>query len=930
MSSTKTAPHAPVETGVNEVDASFVPRTAQNIQEENQDWENKWTNILQTEMQNYLSIDLFCCAMLTQMDLNFPQNGEVIRQPSYLRIAAALDMLDIMLPVLGPHQPVMTRLRDEFVRAIYMPEKRKGTNDSTAETGNFYQGTVRKCNSTRLNTLLPLAAQRGGVRGVKGGGTEAVREGGSYFSRTPYFKSGIRTVNDHEFLRGLDKLVKGLEHEKSVLTKNVKELKIERTVLEKRIEGFQMREQILEQQTESNTRKWENKIKSLEEEVDSLSSKLEEAMLTGLVSGKSRERQKLDGDEEHHSGADYGGGHHGHLHHSQTMPVSHMSLQDAEVAQKRHEHEIMVLGLFQTLSTTLIELSRKEVEGVCGEMRATTNRFENTATMRMLLKTDETHLDLDRIKNEDLLTRWISCTLKQAFKDGKLRDGAAVMVNNLTTDLDDGMVLIDIFSLVLPDKYKWPEEKLQSARCASLEKRGEFFASTMVALTNDAEWEEFDFFSKESTLDKRCQFLSLLFLVLSDGRGSVWGPGLQLASNMNKVQDTAENIEHGAEKLMKTLKEATNSKNLLNVLGPLTGSALCEAVATFIANAKEVRSAVSDANQVLSDMHASTVSAQIRLLRLFSAKSNVMLKIEANKLKEEFERGKDAGFQEAKDMGLAHANMQRKSGQVIVFSRNRIKLGFSKLLLGNLNMDRFSDIATIEFEKGISPEQFVRWMEQCANSALHHYTAIVKLFRCYGRLEQHSENDEELLHPTPKGITIHVEQWMALLHDAKLLRLERDYSNQRISPLTALLIFRTSCRIKFFHYVDEDEIMLTTLDDAVSRVKKTNDRLMMPGLVEGLSRVAWTIIRQLSPLEISKSTVHDVFTCVATRCEQVDIDHFLTTSSSSQVKDQLKVISHCYHQNLSFIGLAVAVVPVEVCSRSFLFLQGTRIFSMVS
>ena len=171
---------------------------------------------------------------------------------------------------------------------------------------------------------------------------------------------------------------------------------------------------------------------------------------------------------------------------------------------------------------------------------------------------------------------------------------------------------------------------------------------------------------------------------------------------------------------------------------------------------------------------------------------------------------------------------------------------------------------------------------------------------------------------------------MALLHDAKLLRLERDYSNERISPLTALLIFRTSCRIKFFHYVDEDEIMLTTLDDAVSRVKKTNDKLMMPGLVEGLSRVAWTIIRQLSPLEISKSTVDDVFTFVATRCEQVDIDHFLTTSSSSQVKDQLKVTSHRYHQNLSFIGLAFALLSVEVCSRPCLFLEVPVYFPCVS
>jgi lipoyl(octanoyl) transferase len=51
--------------------------------------------------------------------------------------------------------------------------------------------------------------------------------------------------------------------------------------------------------------------------------------------------------------------------------------------------------------------------------------------------------------------------------------------------------------------------------------------------------------------------------------------------------------------------------------------------------------------------------------------------------------------------------------------------------------------AIMRLPQPIDVVNFVRWMEQCANSALHHYTAIVKLFRCYGRLEQHGENDEE-------------------------------------------------------------------------------------------------------------------------------------------------------------------------------------------
>jgi len=91
-------------------------------------------------------------------------------------------------------------------------------------------------------------------------------------------------------------------------------------------------------------------------------------------------------------------------------------------------------------------------------------------------------------------------------------------------------------------------------------------------------------------------------------------------------------------------------------------------------------------------------------------------------------------YQEAKDMGLVHANMQRQTGQLAEFAHTRVKNGFGKLLLGNLNMDRFHDIATAEFAQGINPEQLVRWMEQCAAITLLHYSAVVKVFRAYGTL----------------------------------------------------------------------------------------------------------------------------------------------------------------------------------------------------
>jgi len=96
--------------------------------------------------------------MLTQLDIKFPQvAGEGRGQPNHLRVAAALDMLDILTPVLGSFQPVISRLRDEFVEAIYMPEK----NTFSRQEGRG--GVVNKGKPMPLNTLKPLSAQRSGL-----------------------------------------------------------------------------------------------------------------------------------------------------------------------------------------------------------------------------------------------------------------------------------------------------------------------------------------------------------------------------------------------------------------------------------------------------------------------------------------------------------------------------------------------------------------------------------------------------------------------------------------------------------------------------------------------------------------------------------------------------------------------------------------------
>ena len=202
---------------------------------------------MQTEMQTFHSVELFCSAMLTQLDLSFPEGGEGSELPNYLRVAAALDMLDVIIPVLGSFQPVITRLRDEFVRAIYMPDKRKGKSGAGGgwvEAGNESRGASKKSEAMRLNTLKPLWAQKSHLWSVKGG-ADAVREGSSYFSRTPYFKSGIRTYSDNEWVREMDTMLKGLETQVKNLRQNGRDLETEKENLEKRIEGFQMRTQVL-------------------------------------------------------------------------------------------------------------------------------------------------------------------------------------------------------------------------------------------------------------------------------------------------------------------------------------------------------------------------------------------------------------------------------------------------------------------------------------------------------------------------------------------------------------------------------------------------------------------------------------------------------------------------------------------------------------
>ena len=92
----------------------------------------------------------------------------------------------------------MTRLRDEIVRAIYMPDIKLAKQ--------------RKDRGSKINS---------DGEGVGRTGTQPLEMEGGYFRRTPYFRSGIRTVSDQEFLREVEAKIKGLEKQVSGLQTKV-------------------------------------------------------------------------------------------------------------------------------------------------------------------------------------------------------------------------------------------------------------------------------------------------------------------------------------------------------------------------------------------------------------------------------------------------------------------------------------------------------------------------------------------------------------------------------------------------------------------------------------------------------------------------------------------------------------------------------------
>jgi hypothetical protein len=866
------------------IDASYVPRIPQTLQQEDVEWEAKWSNILLNEMSNFHSVEVFCRAMLMQMDITFPEIGKDADQPNYLRVAAALDMLDILIPVLGSFQPVMSRLRDEFVRGIYMPEKKgKMSEDADAKKRSMdISVSSQKHEGSRTRTVRSLSGNAIDSGSANVASSEAVRAGASYFSRTPYFKSGIRTATDAEWLRGMDQTMKALEASSKNLQLQVAELEMEKTVLEKRIEGFQLRTQTMETEMDLNGKRWAKKEATFLKEIEVLTEKLDVSMVQSQTAASDADHSTAEHSQsvslltKGASMARQG---------APAMPMYMPSAQDASAAGARLEKDRAVLQIIQKLANILIDFSRKESQNLCADMRATTQRFEKTPTVRMLLKQGETCVEFDRtsrFNTQELLTRWISAHLKQAVNNSLLPEGSTFVIKNLTTDLDDGLVLLDFINLVLPKDMKWPEEKVSTARIGSLETRGSLFAQTMVALTADPQWEEVDLFkSGDGSLDVRIRFLSLLYLLSASLNCTPWGTGQQLAANYNKMQDEAEHLEYCSDKLLQLLEAAALSSEPLSAIGPNTGASLFEAVKVLESHAAEARCRIADADAELHEMRVSTRISQTALMNLYSCKSNQLLKDVLGKSKKEFERGQEEGFEEAKRQGLIHAQMQRAMGQTEIFSRSRLKLGFAKLLLGNLDKDRFQDIATPEFERGLNPEHFVRWMEQCASVTLDHSTDIVKVFRCYARLQESRE------HPTADGISLHVEQFLALLQAADLLQTDGDFSREKISALQGVNVFRMACRVKYFHQVQVDSSQ--KLADALNEIQRDNENtLKMPNFIEALARISWTIIRQISSTAIAHWTSETVFKQVATRCDQLDVDHFLTSSSASNIKDLLR------------------------------------------
>jgi len=255
----------------------------------------------------------------------------------------------------------------------------------------------------------------------------------------------------------------------------------------------------MEGEMDSHIKRWEKKEASLTKEIESLKSGMSLEHIASAAGQKSGGGGSVSRVKSLRDAGDA----------SQTTVVAlpdsvQMTVAESEVAAWRLACERELMDMIHLLGTTLIELSHAEIEGVCGEIRGETSQFETTPTVRALLKSGETNLEFDGAvaqgKSQELLVRWISSHLKQAQKDGLLLEDAIVKIHNLGADLDDGTVLVDFLNVVLPDNYKWAEERVAAAKLASASKRGQLLTNTMVDLTSDTAWEQLVLFLEDCGL----------------------------------------------------------------------------------------------------------------------------------------------------------------------------------------------------------------------------------------------------------------------------------------------------------------------------------------------------------------------------------------------------------------------------------------------
>lgn len=362
-----------------------------------------------------------------------------------------------------------------------------------------------------------------------------------------------------------------------LLVFQVDQLQDENASLEQRIQGHQMRTQTMELELDKNSKKWKEKEISLLKEIDQLHIKVEEAMVIGQMGspGSPKQNKANPAHQDYPVGSES-------AHDSATTILTHaqattapqggvqISEESLEAAEKRRERDLEVLNVLQTLSATLMSMSQSQAESVCGEIARIKMLFDQTPTARMLLKAGEGVSDLNRVSEtrpEEILTRWMTAHLKHALKNGDLPDGATVLVNNLSTDLDDGIILLDFLNLILPDAFKWPAEHVESMRIASRDKIGELLSSTMADFTQDTTWQELQLFDPENSFENRTKILSLLFLLssgMTDGWGGtggglktgVWGCAQQLAKNKVMVEEAARRLEEAGKSLLNTVKTA--------------------------------------------------------------------------------------------------------------------------------------------------------------------------------------------------------------------------------------------------------------------------------------------------------------------------------------------------------------------------------------